>query len=191
MIRPVETPGFPAPVSRPRDPRKTPTSLGVFLLSDRTTCGSKVRASHNARTRACQGVVWQRQPRSGDRGPLMEWQQMSSDRKLTHFDPSGASRMVDVGAKLPTHRFARASARVAMQAETLHRIRARGLSKGDVLEVARLAGIMAAKRTSDLIPLCHPLALESVEVRFDFPRSRSPPRRVSRWKPWLPSPPLR
>jgi cyclic pyranopterin phosphate synthase len=99
----------------------------------------------------------------------MEWQHMCSDRKLTHFGPSGASRMVDVGAKPTTDRFARASAQVTMQAETLQRIRLRGLSKGDVLEVARLAGIMAAKRTSDLIPLCHPLALESVEVRFDFP----------------------
>jgi cyclic pyranopterin monophosphate synthase len=99
----------------------------------------------------------------------MEWQPMSSDRMLTHFDSSGASRMVDVGAKPHTQRFARASAQVAMQAETLHRIRSRELSKGDVLEVARLAGIMAAKRTSDLIPLCHPLALESVEVQFDFP----------------------
>ena len=102
----------------------------------------------------------------------MEEQQMSSDHELTHFDPSGASRMVDVGAKPPTHRFARAAAQVAMQAETLHRIRSRGSSKGDVLEVARLAGIMAAKRTSELIPLCHPLALESVEVRFDFPDDR-------------------
>jgi cyclic pyranopterin monophosphate synthase len=56
-----------------------------------------------------------------------------------------------------------------MHPETLRRIRSRELSKGDVLEVARLAGIMAAKRTSDLIPLCHPLALESVELHFDFP----------------------
>jgi cyclic pyranopterin monophosphate synthase len=77
--------------------------------------------------------------------------------------------MVDVGQKPTTQRFARASALVAMQSETLRRVRSREFSKGDVLEVARLAGIMAAKRTSDLIPLCHPLALESVEIQFDFP----------------------
>jgi cyclic pyranopterin phosphate synthase len=77
--------------------------------------------------------------------------------------------MVDVGQKPTTQRFARASALVAMQSETLRRVRSREFSKGDVLEVARLAGIMAAKRTSDLIPLCHPLALESVEIQFQFP----------------------
>jgi cyclic pyranopterin monophosphate synthase len=92
-----------------------------------------------------------------------------SEPNLTHFDPTGASRMVDVGAKPLAERLARASAQVAMHPETLRRIRSRELSKGDVLEVARLAGIMAAKRTSDLIPLCHPLALESVELHFDFP----------------------
>jgi cyclic pyranopterin monophosphate synthase len=85
-----------------------------------------------------------------------------------HFDAQGASRMVDVGAKQPTDRMARASARVKMQAETLAMVRDRKASKGDVLEVARLAGIMAAKRTSDLIPLCHPLPLDAVEVSFDF-----------------------
>ena len=94
---------------------------------------------------------------------------MPSEITLSHFDQNGASRMVDVGGKPLTHRLARASARVAMHPETLRRIRSRVLAKGDVLEVARLAGIMAAKRTSDLIPLCHPLALESVEVHFDFP----------------------
>jgi cyclic pyranopterin phosphate synthase len=88
---------------------------------------------------------------------------------LTHFDDSGASRMVDVGQKPVTDRFARASARVRMAAETLRLIRDKGLSKGDVLEVARLAGIMGAKKTADLIPLCHPLALDSVAVSFDCP----------------------
>jgi cyclic pyranopterin phosphate synthase len=88
---------------------------------------------------------------------------------LTHFDPSGASRMVDVGDKPITERMARASARVQMQPATLKLVRDRSLSKkGDVLEVARLAGIMAAKRTGDLIPLCHPLPLDSVTVDFDF-----------------------
>jgi cyclic pyranopterin phosphate synthase len=87
---------------------------------------------------------------------------------LTHFDDAGASRMVDVGGKPETHRLARASARIRMLPATLTLIRDRKLSKGDVLEVARLAGILAAKKTADLIPLCHPLPLTSVEVTFSF-----------------------
>ena len=86
--------------------------------------------------------------------------------QLSHFDESGASRMVDVGAKAETERVARASAVVVMQAQTLALIRDRKLSKGDVLEVARLAGIMAAKKTADLIPLCHPLPITSVAIDF-------------------------
>ncbi len=86
---------------------------------------------------------------------------------LTHFDDTGAARMVDVGAKPETHRTARASAVVRMKPETLALIRDKGHAKGDVLEVARLAGIMGAKRTADLIPLCHPLPLTSVSVRFE------------------------
>lgn len=93
--------------------------------------------------------------------------------ELTHFDDSGASRMVDVGQKPVTHRTARATASVLMQPETLRIIRQRQLAKGDVLEVARLAGIMAAKRTSDLIPLCHPVPLDRVEVSFRFPDERT------------------
>jgi cyclic pyranopterin phosphate synthase len=88
---------------------------------------------------------------------------------LTHFDETGASRMVDVGDKPVTRRTARASGHVRMAAGTLSRIRDNGLAKGNVLEVARLAGIMAAKRTADFIPLCHPLPLESVTVDFSFP----------------------
>jgi cyclic pyranopterin phosphate synthase len=88
---------------------------------------------------------------------------------LTHFDERGASRMVDVSGKEATLRVARASGRVTMQPQTLTLIRDRGLAKGDVLEVARLAGIMAAKQTPQLIPLCHLLPLESVEVEFSFP----------------------
>jgi cyclic pyranopterin phosphate synthase len=83
---------------------------------------------------------------------------------LSHFDESGASRMVDVGAKPITERMARASGRVTMAAETMRTILDRRLSKGDVIEVARLAGIMAAKRTPELIPLCHSLGLDSVSV---------------------------
>jgi cyclic pyranopterin monophosphate synthase len=90
-------------------------------------------------------------------------------KEFSHFDESGASRMVDVGAKAVTERKAVASAVVRVGAETLKLIRDRKLAKGDVLEVARLAGIMAAKRTADLIPLCHPLALDSVTVAFEFP----------------------
>jgi cyclic pyranopterin monophosphate synthase len=92
---------------------------------------------------------------------------------LTHFDETGASRMVDVGDKPATDRMARASGRVVMQPETLQRIKERGFAKGDVLEVARLAGIMAAKRTSELIPLCHSLPLESVAISFSFPDGSS------------------
>ena len=86
---------------------------------------------------------------------------------LSHFDETGASRMVDVGDKAVTHRVATASGLVRMQPETLALILSGGHQKGDVLEVARLAGIMAAKRTSELIPLCHPLALESVQIAFE------------------------
>jgi cyclic pyranopterin monophosphate synthase len=85
---------------------------------------------------------------------------------LTHFDDKGASRMVDVGGKPETLRSARASGIVRMAPATLASIRDRSLAKGDVMEVARLAGIMAAKRTADLVPLCHPLPLNSVEIDF-------------------------
>ncbi|MFO0938392.1 MAG: cyclic pyranopterin monophosphate synthase MoaC [Gemmataceae bacterium] len=84
--------------------------------------------------------------------------------KLSHFDDSGASRMVDVSAKSETVRTAVASAIVRMKPETLTLILDQKLAKGNVFEVARLAGIMAAKKTADLIPLCHPLAISSVNV---------------------------
>ena len=90
------------------------------------------------------------------------------DAELTHFDELGSPRMVDVANKPVTERQARASAIVDMAAETWNRIRNRGVAKGDVLEVARLAGVMAAKRTAELIPLCHPLMLEAIEVTFAF-----------------------
>lgn len=86
--------------------------------------------------------------------------------ELSHFDSQGASRMVDVGAKPVTCRQARARGVVRMAAATRQRILDGHFSKGDVLEVARLAGIMATKRTADLIPLCHPLALDSVTIDF-------------------------
>jgi cyclic pyranopterin monophosphate synthase len=87
--------------------------------------------------------------------------------ELTHFDETGASRMVDVSGKEVTSRSARASGLIRMEAATLRLILDRGMAKGDVLEVARLAGILAAKRTGELIPLCHPLGLDSVEVRLE------------------------
>ncbi len=84
--------------------------------------------------------------------------------RLTHVDGSGRARMVDVAEKPITVRQARAEARVRVSAATLRLVRGGGARKGDVLAVARLAGVMAAKRASDLIPLCHPLALTDVEV---------------------------
>src|SRR5579883_1395198 len=86
--------------------------------------------------------------------------------ELTHFDEGGASRMVDVSEKEVTSRTARASGLIRMQPATLELILDRRMAKGDVFEVARLAAIMAAKRTGDLIPLCHPIGLDSVEVTF-------------------------
>ncbi|MDF1719526.1 MAG: cyclic pyranopterin monophosphate synthase MoaC [Minwuia sp.] len=83
---------------------------------------------------------------------------------FTHFDETGAARMVDVGDKAETERSATAESRITMLPETLALIREGRASKGDVLGVARLAGIMGAKKTPDLIPLCHPLALTNVEL---------------------------
>lgn len=88
--------------------------------------------------------------------------------EFSHFDDSGASRMVDVGAKPVTCRTARARTVVHMDPRTAAKIREHRMHKGDVLEVARLAGIMAAKKTAELIPLCHVLPLESVAVEFAF-----------------------
>jgi cyclic pyranopterin phosphate synthase len=85
---------------------------------------------------------------------------------LTHFDASGASRMVDTSGKADTARQATASARIRMKPDTLSLIRNRQLAKGDVFEVARLAGIMASKETSRLIPLCHPLPITGANVDF-------------------------
>jgi cyclic pyranopterin phosphate synthase len=89
---------------------------------------------------------------------------MSTD--LTHFNAAGEAHMVDVGDKATTHRVAVAEGRIRMQAATLKLIRQGGHKKGDVLGIARIAGIMAAKKTSDLIPLCHPLALTKVDIEL-------------------------
>ncbi len=89
-----------------------------------------------------------------------------SSSPLTHFDAQGQAHMVDVGAKPATRRTAVASGRIEMQPATLALIESGTAKKGDVLGIARIAGIMAAKKTSDLIPLCHPLALTRVAVEF-------------------------
>lgn len=86
--------------------------------------------------------------------------------ELTHLDQQGHARMVDVGDKASTHRRAVACGRILMQADTLAHIAAGTHKKGDVLAVARVAGIMAAKRTPDLIPLCHPIQLTKVEIEL-------------------------
>lgn len=87
---------------------------------------------------------------------------------LTHFDTQGQAHMVDVSAKAHTHRVAVAEGRIAMQPATLALIRSGNARKGDVLGIARIAGIQGAKRTSDLIPLCHPIALTRVAIEFEI-----------------------
>ena len=91
-----------------------------------------------------------------------------SDLSFTHLDPLGRARMVDVTPKEPTHRRAIARCKVYMRPETTVAIANREITKGDVLSVARVAGIQAAKRTADMIPLCHPLLVGSVSVNFDI-----------------------
>ncbi|MCX7016196.1 MAG: cyclic pyranopterin monophosphate synthase MoaC [Candidatus Sumerlaeota bacterium] len=83
---------------------------------------------------------------------------------LSHADDEGRARMVDVGGKIPQRRTARAEGRIALAPETIALIRANQIQKGDVLTVARIAGIQAAKRTAELIPLCHPLPLDKIDV---------------------------
>ena len=92
---------------------------------------------------------------------------MAEANQLTHLDAAGNARMVDISEKQVTTRVAVAEANISMQAATLALIQAGGHKKGDVLAVARIAGIQAAKKCADLIPLCHPLALSSVAVEFD------------------------
>ncbi|MBI2769278.1 MAG: cyclic pyranopterin monophosphate synthase MoaC [Burkholderiales bacterium] len=95
--------------------------------------------------------------------------------ELTHFDVAGNAHMVDVAGKASTHRVAVATGRIDMLAPTLALIEAGTAKKGDVLGIARIAGIQAAKKTSDLIPLCHPLALTRVAVEFHADGAAQPP----------------
>jgi len=92
---------------------------------------------------------------------------------LTHFDAQGQAHMVDVSAKSETHRIARATGTIRMQGATLALIRAGTAKKGDVIGVARIAAIQAAKRTADLIPLCHPLPITRVAVEFELDEAAS------------------
>ncbi|HEY1043160.1 MAG TPA: cyclic pyranopterin monophosphate synthase MoaC [Telluria sp.] len=92
---------------------------------------------------------------------------------LTHFDAAGQAHMVDVGAKADTHRIAVARGTIRMKPETLELVRSGTAKKGDVLGVARIAAIMGAKRTSDLVPLCHPLAITRVAVDFEIDDANS------------------
>ena len=94
-------------------------------------------------------------------------------QRFNHFDEHGNARMVDIGDKTTTARRAIATGRITMQSRTLELIRNRGHVKGDVLAVARIAGIMAAKKTADLIPLCHPISLTSVDVGFQYKDSKN------------------
>ncbi len=93
---------------------------------------------------------------------------MARMSKLTHFNEAGEAHMVDVGDKPASTRRAVAAGRIRMRAETFRRIREGGHKKGDVLGVARVAGIMATKRTAELVPMCHPLALTHVAVEFEL-----------------------
>ena len=89
-------------------------------------------------------------------------------KDLTHVDDAGRARMVNVGAKPPQHRLARATGAITMNEATIELIRENQIKKGDVLAVAQIAGIQAAKRTAELIPLCHPLTLDDVQVRLQL-----------------------
>ena len=93
-------------------------------------------------------------------------------KQLSHVDAQGRARMVDVSAKPAMHREAVARGEIRLQKATLKLVQSRAVAKGNVLAAARLAGILAAKRTGDLIPLCHPLPLNHCQVNFEFPKTR-------------------
>jgi cyclic pyranopterin phosphate synthase len=103
---------------------------------------------------------------SGQRSAFSLRKREGNMGKLTHFDREGRARMVDVGAKAETRRTAVVSGKVIMKPETLRRIMSKKMEKGDVLGVARVAGVMAAKRTAEIIPLCHSLSIDTLEIDF-------------------------
>ncbi|GAB3427379.1 cyclic pyranopterin monophosphate synthase MoaC [Massilia solisilvae] len=98
---------------------------------------------------------------------------MTSPDQLTHFDATGQAHMVDVGAKAETHRIAVAAGTIRMKPETLELVTTGSAKKGDVIGIARIAAIMGAKRTSDLVPLCHPLPITRVAVDFEIDQATS------------------
>ncbi len=130
---------------------------------------ARVRTARQAATQAAKRTAAADAPHPG-RTPKRA--KAADAPHFTHFDARGQAHMVDVGAKDVTKRLARAGGRIAMRPETLAMIRAGGAAKGDVLGVARIAAITAAKRTADLIPLCHPLPLTRVVVAFAFDGER-------------------
>jgi cyclic pyranopterin phosphate synthase len=93
-------------------------------------------------------------------------------REFSHLDPKGDVRMVDISAKAVVHREAIASGEILLQKATIERIESHSVAKGNVLATARIAGVLAAKRTSDLIPLCHPVALSHCEIDFEVPETK-------------------
>lgn len=93
---------------------------------------------------------------------------MATGNKLTHLDAEGRARMVDVGDKPNSHRTAKAEARLTARPETLELVRSGSAKKGDVITVSEIAGVMAAKKTADLIPLCHPLPLSKINVKIEI-----------------------
>ena len=97
---------------------------------------------------------------------------MQNMEDFTHFNDQGRARMVDVGEKAPSHRTADAGARVLVSPETFHLIQTGGMKKGDVLTVAQIAGVMGAKRTPDLIPMCHPIALTGINLELSLDEAR-------------------
>lgn len=98
----------------------------------------------------------------------MAGEHIDSGQRLTHLDHEGRARMVDIGAKEATERVARARAHIRMHPDTLARIRNGAIAKGDVLAVAQVAAVMGAKRTADVIPLCHPITLTGIDVEFAY-----------------------
>ena len=97
---------------------------------------------------------------------------MQNMEDFTHFNEQGRAKMVDVGEKAPSHRTAVAGARVLVSPETFHLIQTGGMKKGDVLTVAQIAGVMGAKRTPDLIPMCHPIALTGINLELSLDEAR-------------------
>ncbi len=97
---------------------------------------------------------------------------MQNMEDFTHFNDQGRARMVDVGDKAPSHRTAVAGARVLVSPETFRLIQTGGMKKGDVLHVAQIAGVMGAKRTPDLIPMCHPIALTGINLELSLDEAR-------------------